>query len=364
MKKNLILLMVFVLLISSLVACKGSTDTSNNASETAAEKKPIVGISMPTKEQPIWTSQGNSLVEILQAQGYETILEYAEDDTSKQLLQLENMITKGAKYLIIAAVDGYALSDLCDKAAQDGVKIIASDRLIMNTENVDYYLTFDLVRLGEIQGEYIEEKLDLKSQDGPFNIEIFSGSPDDPNSAHFYDGAMKVLRPYIESEKLKVLSGQDSLAVTGILKWDSSVAQSRMDNILSAYYSNAKLDAVLVANDGLAMGVISSLSSVGYGNKDGYPFPIITGQDCEITAIKYIQEGKQSMSVFLDAKILADKMVLLLNDIEAGKTIKADAEYNNDTIEVPTLLYDPVLIDQSNVNILVERGFYTKDELD
>ena len=354
MKKLLSLILACMMILLALTGCAGT------AAGTSDKTK--VGLAMPTKEQPIWIAQGERLTEAFEAAGYEVVLEYAEDVAERQITQVENMLLKGCKYLIIASVDGYAVSDVVKKAKASGATVIASDRLIMNTADVDYYMTFDLVRMGEIQGEYIETALGLKDGKGPFTLEIFSGSPDDPNSIPFYDGAMSILKPYIDSGKLVVKSGQIGLDVTGTLKWDSATAQSRMDNIISSYYNDVKLDAVLVAADCLALGVISSLNSLGYGSADK-PFPVITGQDSELTAIKYILEGKQSMTVFLDAKLLSEKMLTLVNDLEAGKTITPDTTYNNGTKDVPTLLYDPVLITKDNYQLLIERGFYTEDDL-
>lgn len=354
MKKLLSLILACMMILLALTGCAGT------AAGTSGKTK--VGLAMPTKEQPIWIAQGERLKEAFEAAGYEVVLEYAEDVAERQITQVENMLLKGCKYLIIASVDGYAVSDVVKKAKASGATVIASDRLIMNTADVDYYMTFDLVRMGEIQGEYIESALGLKDGKGPFTLEIFSGSPDDPNSIPFYDGAMSILKPYIDSGKLVVKSGQIGLDVTGTLKWDSATAQSRMDNIISSYYNDENLDAVLVAADCLALGVISSLNSLGYGSADK-PFPVITGQDSELTAIKYILEGKQSMTVFLDAKLLSEKMLALVSDLEAGKTITADTTYNNGTKDVPTLLYDPVLITKDNYQLLIERGFYTEDDL-
>ena len=355
MKRMLSLILACMLIVLSLAGCAGAAAPTDSS-------KTKVGLCMPTKEQPIWIAQGERLTEAFEAAGYEVVIEYAEDVVERQITQIENMLLKGCKYLVIAAVDGYAISDAVKKAKESGATVIASDRLIMNTMDVDYYMTFDLVRMGEIQGEYIENALGLKDGKGPFTLEIFSGSPDDPNSIPFYEGAMNILKPYIDNGMLVVKSGQTTLDVTGTLKWDSATAQSRMDNILSSYYTDQKLDAVLVAADCLALGVISSLNSLGYGS-DEKPFPVITGQDCELTAIKYILEGKQSMTVFLDAQLLSEKMVALVSDLEAGKEITPDTTYNNDAKEVPTLLYDPVLIDKDNYTLLIDRGFYTADDL-
>lgn len=355
MKKLISCMLVILFVLTALAGC-----TASPAGGTGG--KPKIGLAMPTKEQPIWVAQGERLTEAFEAAGYEVVIEYAEDVAERQITQIENMLLKDCKYLIIAAVDGYALTDSVQKAKDAGATIIASDRLIMNTNAVDYYMTFDLVRMGEIQGEYIESTLGLKDGKGPFTLEIFSGSPDDPNSIPFYEGAMSILQPYIDNGKLVVKSGQVGLDVTGTLKWDSATAQARMDNVLSAYYSDDKLDAALCAADCVALGVISSLNSMGYGTAD-LPFPVITGQDSELTAIKYILEGKQSMTVFLDAALLSQKMLALVDALEAGDTITADTTYNNDMIDVPTLLYDPVLIDKDNYKLLVERGFYTEDDL-
>ena len=196
--------------------------------------------------------------------------------------QIDNAVLLGTNYLVISAVDSYSISDAVEKARAKGVKIIANDRLIMNTKAVDYYVTFDLVRLGEMQGEYIEKALGLNAgKKGPFNMEIISGSPDDPNSQLFYNGAMSVLKPYVDKGNLVIRSGQIEFNLTATMAWDTSKAMARMDNLLSAYYTKERIDAVLVAADTLAIGVVSALTSMGYGTA-GRPFPVVTGQDCEL----------------------------------------------------------------------------------
>jgi putative multiple sugar transport system substrate-binding protein len=359
MAKKLMTILVCILVLGGFLGCNKKPAADQGSS------KPVIGISMPTKEQPIWSAQGTRLVEAFEGAGYSTLLEYAEDVTERQILQLENMITRGAKYLIIAAVDTYSLTDICGKAKEAGIKVISSDRLIMNTNDVDYYVTFDLIRMGELQGEAIERGLKLKEgAAGPFTLEIFSGSPDDSNSVPFYEGAMSVLKKYLDNGTLVVRSGQVDLSVNGILKWDSAVAQARMDNILGAYYTNTKLDSVLAAADCLSLGIISSLDSFGYGKSQDIPFPIVTGQDCELTAVKSIMNDQQYMSVFIDQVVFAQKVLGLVNAMEAGTEIKPDRTFNNDVFEVPTILYDPVMIDKSNYTLLVERDFYTKEDLD
>jgi putative multiple sugar transport system substrate-binding protein len=353
MKKILALILALVM-VASLCACGGS--------KSGGDSKTIVGILMPTKEQTIWSIQGDRLVEGFEKAGYATLIEYAEDDASKQAMQIENMITKGANVLIVVAVDGAALTDACEKAKEEGILVIAEDRLITNTDAVDYYVTFDLVKMGGLQGKHIEEKLDLANAAGPFNLEIFSGSQDDPNAKLFYQGAMEVLKPYIDSGKLVIKSGQKDYDVTAISGWATEKATSRMDDLLSGYYADAKLDAVLVAADCLAMGVVSSLEAAGYGSGD-LAFPVVTGQDAELAAIKSIKAGKQTMTAFLDASKLVEIIVPLVNDLVAGKTPEATSTYNNGVKDVPAQTYSPYLISAENVDYLVEVGFYTEAEI-
>lgn len=349
MKKILALILALVMITAVLCAC-GKKDGD----------KTIVGILMPTKEQTIWSIQGERLVEGFQNAGYDTLIEYAEDNAATQAMQIENMITKGADVLIIVAVDGAALTDACEQAKEEGILVIAEDRLITNTDAVDYYVTFDLVKMGALQGQHIEEKLDLKNAAGPFNLEIFSGSQDDPNAKLFYEGAMGVLKPYIDSGKLVVKSGQTSYDVTAIPGWSTEDAADRMDNLLSGYYSDAKIDAVLVAADCLAMGVTSSLEAAGYSGSD---FPLVTGQDAELAAIKNIKAGKQSMTAFLDANELVKIIVPVTTKLLNGETIADTTTYNNGVKDVPALTYSPVAITAENVDYLVEVGFYSAADI-
>lgn len=363
MKKFVVILSVLAMTLTLFGACGNKTAPAPPADDsTSADGKKTVGICMPTKEQTIWSIQGERLTEAFRDAGYSTLIEYAEDDSAKQVMQIENMITKGVDVLVIAAVDCAALTDACEKAKAENIVVIADDRLITNTEAVDYYVTFDLVHMGEIQGQYIADSLDLENQAGPFSLEIFSGSQDDTNAISFYNGAMGILQPYIDSGKLVVKSGQVDYTATAIQSWDSSKAQSRMDNLLSGYYADSHLDAVLVAADCLAVGVISSLESMGYGNS-GQEFPVITGQDAELAAVKNIQDGKQSMTVFLDANQLTAIVVPLADDLLAGKKVVPDATYDNGVSEIPTKTYEPYLIDKNNVGYLVEVGFYTDAEV-
>ena len=237
------------------------------SSGASAQDKGTVGIAMPTKSSARWIDDGNNMVKSLKEKGYGADLQYAEDDIPNQLSQVENMVTKGVKALVIAAIDGTTLSDVLKQAKAKGVIVIAYDRLIRDTPNVDYYATFDNFQVGVLQAQSIEQKLGLKEGKGPFNIELFGGSPDDNNAYFFYNGAMSVLKPYIDSGKLVVASGQMGMDKVATLRWDGATAQARMDNLLSAFYGKKHVDAVLSPYDGLSIGIISSLKGVGYGTR-------------------------------------------------------------------------------------------------
>src|SRR5438105_13489959 len=285
--------------MAALAAC-----TMALAQHASAQDKGLVAISMPTKSSSRWISDGSNMVKVFREKGYRTDLQYAEDDIPNQLAQIENMITKGPKVLVIAAIDGTTLSDALQKAADKGVKVIAYDRLIKNSKNVDYYATFDNFQVGVLQAGYIEQALNLKTAKGPFNIELFGGSPDDNNAFFFYNGAMSVLKPYIDSGKLVVVSGQMGMDKVATLRWDGATAQARMDNLLSAYYGKKRVDAVLSPYDGLSIGIMSSLKGVGYGSSD-QPMPIVSGEDAEVPSIKAMLRGEQYSTIFKDTRDLA-----------------------------------------------------------
>ena len=331
----------------------------------AAQDKGTIAISMPTKSSSRWISDGNSMVKFFKEKGYKTDLQYAEDDIPNQLAQIENMITKGDKVLVIAAIDGTTLSNALQKAADKGVKVIAYDRLIRGSKNVDYYATFDNFQVGVLQAGYIEQALSLKSAKGPFKIELFGGSPDDNNAFFFYDGAMSVLKPYIDSGKLVVGSKQVGMDKVSTLRWDGAVAQARMDNLLSAYYASGRVDAVLSPYDGLSIGIISSLKGVGYGTPK-QPMPVVTGQDAEIPSVKSILAKEQTSTVFKDTRELAKVTVGMVDAMLSGKTVPINdtKTYNNGVKVVPSYLLKPVSVDASNwKQTLVGSGYYTENQI-
>ncbi|MDF2633683.1 MAG: Periplasmic binding protein domain containing protein [Pelosinus sp.] len=357
MKKLLALLLMLVMMLS-LTAC-GSSPASNPSS------KKKVGIAMPTKSSARWIADGDNIVKQLQAKGYETDLQYGEDNIENQVAQIENMITKGANILVVASIDGESLTDVLRKAKEKNIPVIAYDRLIKKTPNVDYYATFDNFKVGVLQATYIEKNLGLKDGKGPFNIELFGGSPDDNNAFMFFDGAMSILKPYIDTKKLVVKSGQMDMGVCATLRWDGATAQARMDNLLSKNYTAAKVDAVLSPYDGISIGVLSSLKAVGYGTS-AQPMPIVTGQDAEIPSIKSIIKGEQSQTVFKDTRDLAKVTVDMVDALLNGKKAETndDKTYNNGVKVVPSYLLVPVSVDKSNyIKVLVESGYYTEDKL-
>jgi putative multiple sugar transport system substrate-binding protein len=335
------------------------------SSQAMAQDKGTIGISMPTKSSARWIADGDNMVKVFTELGYGTDLQYAEDDIPNQLAQIENMVTKGVKVLVIAAIDGTTLSAILQQAHDTGIKVIAYDRLIRDSANVDYYATFDNFQVGVIQAQSIEQALGLKEGKGPFNIELFGGSPDDNNAYFFYDGAMSVLQPYIDSGKLVVQSGQMGMDKVGTLRWDGAVAQARMDNLLSAYYGDKRVDAVLSPYDGLSIGILSSLKGVGYGSAD-QPMPIVTGQDAEIPSIKSMITGEQYSTVFKDTRELAKVTAQMVDALLAGKEVPVNdtKTYDNGVKVVPSYLLKPVSVGRDNwKEILVGSGYYTEDQI-
>ncbi|MEE7504349.1 multiple monosaccharide ABC transporter substrate-binding protein [Methylobacterium sp. C33D] len=333
-------------------------------SAQAASGDPI-GVAMPTKSSQRWIDDGNNIVRLLKAKGYRPDLQYADDDIPTQLAQIENMLTTGVKILVIASIDGTTLSDVLSKARERGVRVIAYDRLIRGTPNVDYYATFDNYKVGVQQATSIVDALGLRDGKGPFNIELFGGSPDDNNAYFFYDGALSVLKPFIDAKKLVVRSGQFGMDKVSTLRWDPATAQARMDNLLSAYYGNAHLDAVLSPYDGISTAILSSVKSVGYGS-GGVKLPVVSGQDAELQSVKSIIAGEQTATVFKDTRDLAKVTVAMIDAIEAGREPEVnDAKtYDNGRKVVPSYLLTPVIVTKANWKpALVDTGYYTLDQL-
>lgn len=324
-----------------------------------------VGIAMPTQSSSRWISDGNSMVEQFGAAGYDTILQYAEDDIPNQLAQIENMITNGVSVLVIAAIDGTTLSNALENANAADIKVIAYDRLIRDSEFVDYYATFDNFKVGVQQASSLVAGLKERFGDGPYNVELFGGSPDDNNAYFFYNGAMSVLQPMIDAGKVNIVSGQMGMETVGTLRWDGAVAQARMDNLLSANYTDTRVHGVLSPYDGLSIGIISSLKGVGYGSGD-MPMPIVTGQDAELRSVKSMLAGEQYSTVFKDTRELARVTVGMVDALLKGgePEINDTTTYDNGVKVISSYLLEPVSVDISNwEDVIIGSGYYTMDQV-
>ncbi len=333
--------------------------------QAMAADKGLIGISMPNKTSTRWISDGETMAKLVTDLGYTADLQYADDDIPNQLAQIENMVTKGVKALVIASIDGTTLSDTLQKAHDAGIKIFAYDRLISKTANVDYYTTFDNFGVGVLQGNSLIEGLKASGA-GPYNVELFGGSPDDTNAFYFYDGAMSVLQPMIDSKEITIVSGQMGMDKVGTLRWDGAVAQARMDNLLSANYTDKKVSGVLAPYDGLSRGIISSLKGVGYGGAD-QPMPIVTGQDAELPSVKGMIAGEQYSTVFKDTRELAKVTVKMVDTVLSGGTpeINDTKTYNNGVKVVPSYLLTPYSVGKADITkMLVDSGYYTQAQID
>jgi putative multiple sugar transport system substrate-binding protein len=360
MKKKLLSIMLCIAVVSSLMVGCGTKDAATSGKDDAKK----IGVAMPTKDLQRWNQDGENMKKSLEDAGYTVDLQYANNDIATQVSQIENMITSGCDALVIASIDGGSLGTVLADAKTAKIPVIAYDRLIMETDAVSYYATFDNYMVGTIQGKYIVDQLDLENAAGPFNIELFTGSPDDNNARFFFGGAMDILTPYIDNGKLVVISGQKAFEEVATLNWSTEEAQKRMENLITANYANGtKLDVVLSSNDSCAIGITNALVNAGY---TGDTFPILTGQDCDITSVKNILAGTQSMSIFKDTRTLAAKVVEMVSAIMSGKDVPVNdtKTYDNGTGIIPTFLCEPVFADADNYKeLLIDSKYYTEDQL-
>lgn len=328
--------------------------------------KGVIGITLTSKTEARWVSDGNNMVKALKDMGYDVDLQYAQYDIPVQLSQVENLVAKHVRALIIAPIDGTTMVNALSQAHEQGIPVISYDRLLRGTPDVDYYVTFDNRQTGVLQGKDIVDKLGLKKGKGPFNLEIFAGALDDNNAHVVYEGVMSQLKPYIDSGKLVIRSKQVTLNQTATANWDGATAQARMDNLLSAYYSNAHLDAVLAMNDSIATGVVSSLRSVGYG-ASGTAMPVITGQDAEVPNVKSIVRGDQTSTIFKDTRALARAAAQMVDARLGGREVEVNdtKSYDNGAKVIPSLLLQPQLIDKGNwhAKLVTDGKFYTEDQI-
>lgn len=372
MKRALIAGIAGGAMILSLAGCAGGSGSGDSGSGSGDGG--LVGVAMPTKSSERWIADGDNVKSQLEEAGYQVDLQYAEDDIPTQVSQIENMITKGAKALIIASIDGTTLTSVLEEAAANDIPVIAYDRLIRDSANVDYYATFDNYKVGVQQATSLLAGLGLtdlegnKATDapaGPFNIELFAGSPDDNNATFFFNGAMDTLQPYIDDKTLVVASGETEFNTVATLRWDPEVAQSRMEDIITKTYSDGtKIQGVLSPYDGLSRGIISALTDAGY--TVGTDFPIITGQDAELDSVKAIISGEQYATIYKDTRELAKEAVSMAQAVLEGTEPEVnDTEtYDNGEKVVPSYLLEPVIVTKDEIqSVLVDGGYYTDAEV-
>jgi len=376
MKKLIALLLVLTMALA-LVACGGSEAPAATeapkadapvaeapaAEAPAEEKSNLVGVAMPTKDLQRWIQDGDNMKKQLEAAGYTVDLQYAANDIPTQVSQVENMIANGCEVLVIASIDGEALGTVLDQAKAEGIPVIAYDRLIMNSDAVSYYATFDNWDVGVKQGKYIEEALDLANAgDKTYNIEFVTGDPGDNNINFFFGGAMEVLQPYLDAGTLVCPSGQTEKQAVATANWASDAAQARFENILASFYSDGTtLHAVMANNDSTALGVANALASSYTGE-----YPVLTGQDCDIASVKNMIAGTQSMSVFKDTRTLAAKVVEMVDAIMKGAEppINDTETYDNGTGVIPSFLCEPVSATVDDIQtLLIDSGYYTEADL-
>lgn len=347
----------------SLAACTSGTETK---SATKEEKKTEagsgkIGVAMPTKDLQRWNQDGENMKKELETAGYEVDLQFASNDVQTQVSQIENMISGGCQVLVIGSIDGESLGTPLKTAEEEGIQVISYDRLIMNSSAVSYYATFDNYLVGQKQGEYIVDSLDLDNAKGPFNLEIVTGDPGDNNVNFFFGGAMDVLQPYIDSGKLAVPSGQVTKDAVATADWSTEKSQARMDAILASNYTDKNLDVVLCSNDSTALGIENSLQANYTGT-----WPIITGQDCDKPNVKNLLADKQSMSVFKDTRALATQTVKMVDAIMDGKDAETNdnESYDNGTGVIPSYLCEPTVVTKDNYKeMLIDSGYYTEADL-
>lgn len=332
----------------ALTACGRAETGGSGGSTTGGEAFPkdsLIGVALPQKTSENWVLAETLFNDGLTAAGFKPDVQFANGGVSEQQNQISAMITKGAKVIIVGAIDGAQLGTQLQQAKESGATVIAYDRLLLNTANVDYYVAYDNFKVGELQGQALLEGMKAKKPEGPYNIELFAGSPDDANAKVFFDGAMSVLQPKIDDGTLKVLSGQTTFEQAVTQGWKAENAQRRMDTLLAGTYSTAPLDGVLSPNDTLARAIITSVKAAGK------PIPVVTGQDSEVESVKSIMAGEQYSTINKDTKKLVDHAITMVKDLQAGKTpeINDDKSYNNTVKVVPAYLLEPVIVTQENV---------------
>ena len=322
----------------------GDTGTKGEAKGFAANS--LIGVALPAKTSENWVLAGDLFTNGLKDAGFQGEVQYAGASTTvaDQQAQITALVTKGAKVIIIGATDAAQLSTQVAAAHQAGVKVIAYDRLITNTPDLDYYVAFDNFKVGQLQGQALLDGMKAKKPNGPYNIELFSGSPDDNNAGVFFNGAMDVLKPEIDKGNVVVASGQKDVKQTAIQGWKPEGAQARMDQLLTSTYGNKELDGVLSPNDTLARAILTSVKGAGK------PTPVVTGQDSEVESVKSIMAGQQYMTINKDTRNLVKETINMVKALQAGNApqVNDTKSYNNGSKVVDTYLLPPVAVTKAN----------------
>jgi putative multiple sugar transport system substrate-binding protein len=331
----------------ALTGCGRSESPSGGGSGSAGgfPQDSSIGVALPQKTSENWVLAEKLFNDGLKGAGFKADVQFANGGVSEQQNQISAMVTKGAKVIIVGAIDGSQLGTQLKQAKDSGATIIAYDRLLLNTENVDYYVAYDNFKVGVLQGQALLEGMKAKKPSGPYNIELFAGSPDDANAKVFFDGAMSVLKPKIDDGTLKVLSGQTGFEQAVTQGWKAENAQRRADTLLTGSYGSASLDGVLSPNDTLARAVLTSVKAAGK------PTPVITGQDSEVESVKSILANEQYSTINKDTRKLVEHAITMVKDLQAGKKpeVNDDKSYNNKVKTVPAYLLEPVIVTAANV---------------
>lgn len=362
--KKLILTCLIIMLSLGSVFAQGAAETLD------------IGLAMPETHVLRWQLDGAALLEDATAMGYSAEVAYGDADQGKQNQQIEDFITKGAKLLIVGSINTGVVS-VVSSAADDGVIVIAYDRLIQDSDDYDYYITFDNFKVGQFQGKAIEEALNLPAatKADPKYITLFAGSATDNNANFFFDGAMSILRPYVESGVVKLVgpapldSSSSDFTRIATENWRADVAKTRMENLLGNDAKNVVLDAVLAPNDTLARAIIEALATdAKYSTTD--KLPVVTGQDGEVASIQFIRDGKQYMTVFKDTRSLASAAIKLADALLKGESpviegARLDTEtYNTGKKLIKSYLLEPVNVTKDNFQeIMIDSGYYKAEDI-
>ena len=339
--------------------------TEESVTAPTEDTRPLVGISMPNRQVQRWETEGQELMDLLEAVGLRVILCYAEDDAAKQAQQIREMLDQGASCLVVTSVDSLALVEVLEQAKEKNVPVLAYDRLLMNTEAVTGYLTFDSRQVGRLMGDYIVESKALataREEKRSHTIEFFMGSPDDNNALLVYEGVMEALKPYLDSGELVCKSGKTLFEDTCVMRWSQETARQSCLDMIEQYYGEEKLEIVCTAYDGLAYGCIEALETAGYTEED---WPVVTGQDAELQAVRNILQGRQTVTVFKDTRLLTQQCAQLVKTLLEGKIPEGSLYYHNNVTAVPVWLQMPQVVDRSSFeNILYGSEYYTKEQLE